>query len=133
SSCSRSSKGSTTARWARSWAAARARLSLSSIAHSAHCGASCTQRTSTEMAFRRYESIVAECLEAMREGASVESCLVRYPQQMERLRPALMLAERLSKTPAAAARPQAKDQSWRKLERRLAELQSGKQPVKFVP
>jgi hypothetical protein len=85
------------------------------------------------MAFRRYDSILAECLEAMREGASVESCLVRYPQQMERLRPALMLAERLLKTPTAAPRQPAKDQGWRKLEKRLTELQSSKQPATFFP
>ncbi len=85
------------------------------------------------MAFRRYESILANCLEAMREGATVEDCIDRYPQHAERLRPSLTLAERVSQTPIAALRPQAKDQGWQKLEKRLAELQSGKRPATFVP
>jgi hypothetical protein len=85
------------------------------------------------MVFRRYESILTNCIDAMRLGASVEECLERYPQQAERLRPALLLAERISQTPPAAVRPNAQAAGWKKVEKRLAELQSGKQPVTFIP
>lgn len=85
------------------------------------------------MAFRRYESILTECVDAMQLGASVEDCLDRYPQQAERLRPALLLAERVSQTPPAQVRPNAQAEGWRKIEKRLTELQSGKRTVTFVP
>jgi hypothetical protein len=85
------------------------------------------------MAFRRYESILANCLEAMRGGATAKDCIDRYPQHAARLRPALTLAEKVSQTPMAALRPQAKDQGWQKLEKRLAELQSGKRTPTFTP
>ena len=57
------------------------------------------------MVFRRYQSILADCIDAMNLGASVEDCLERYPQQAERLRPALLLASRVSQTPMAPVRP----------------------------
>lgn len=85
------------------------------------------------MAFRRYESILTECLDTMRLGATVEDCLERYPQQAQRLRPALLLAERVSQTPPAQVRPNAQAIGWRKIEKRLAELQSGRHPVTFIP
>jgi len=85
------------------------------------------------MAFRRYQSILAECIDAMYLGASVEDCLERYPQQAEKLRPALMLAERVSQTPLAKARPQAQEQGWKRVEKRLAELQTGKPSITLVP
>lgn len=85
------------------------------------------------MAFRRYESILTECLDAMRLGVTVEDCLERYPRQAERLRPAVLLAERVSRTPPAQVRPNAQAVGWKKIEKRLAELQSGRQPVTFIP
>ncbi len=84
------------------------------------------------MAFRRYESVLANCLEAMRLGASVDDCLERYPRQADRLRPVLMLAAQVSLTPMAAPTPMAKDQGWRKLQKRVAELQSRKRPAPFT-
>jgi len=85
------------------------------------------------MVFRRYESILAECIDAMHLGATVEDCLERYPQQANRLRPALLLAERVSQTPPAQVRPSAQAAGWKKIEKRLTELQSAKQPVMYVP
>jgi hypothetical protein len=85
------------------------------------------------VAFRRYESVLAECIDAMHLGATVEDCLERYPRQAERLRPALLLAERVGQTPPAQVRPNAQAEGWKKIEKRLAELQTTKQPVTFGP
>ncbi|MEO8456284.1 MAG: DUF5666 domain-containing protein [Chloroflexota bacterium] len=82
--------------------------------------------------FRRYESILAECIDAMQFGSSVEDCLERYPRQAEKLRPALLLAQKVSKTPQAALRPGAQDIGWKRVEKRLAELQTGQKPT-FIP
>jgi hypothetical protein len=38
---------------------------------------------------------LADCMECLREGESVEACLRRYPQQREKLRPLLELAQAL--------------------------------------
>jgi hypothetical protein len=75
---------------------------------------------------RNFESVLTECLEAMRLGATVEDCLGRYPKQATRLRPALSLAAQVSRTPLVRARPEAESAAWRALQRRATELRTGK-------
>jgi hypothetical protein len=38
---------------------------------------------------------LADCMEFLREGESMEACLERYPEYRERLRPLLEIAEAL--------------------------------------
>jgi hypothetical protein len=39
------------------------------------------------MRFRSFHSILDECVEATQHGATVESCLARYPRHAQRLKP----------------------------------------------
>lgn len=74
---------------------------------------------------RGFESILSECLEAMLHGATVDDCLARYPRQAKKLAPQLAMAAQVSRTPLVAARPEAQEQAWRKLQKRTNELRSG--------
>jgi hypothetical protein len=75
---------------------------------------------------RNFESILSDCLEAMHHGATVDDCLARYPRQARKLAPQLAMAAQVSRTPMAAARPEAQAQAWRALQKRSDELRSGK-------
>jgi hypothetical protein len=79
--------------------------------------------------FRRFETVLSECLEAMRHGATVQDCLERFPRHARKLEPQLALAEKVSRTPLIPARPGAQEQAWRVLQKRVAEIKGGKRPV----
>lgn len=81
------------------------------------------------MAFRRFDSIVNECVGQMRAGATVDQCLARYPRQAERLSPLLALADKVARTPLVSARTQAREQAWTRLSQRTLELRQGKRPA----
>lgn len=74
---------------------------------------------------RRFNSILTECLDLMKAGATVEQCLARYPKQAAKLRPMLSLADKVSQTPLVPARPTAAEQAWTALQKRTAELRAG--------
>lgn len=78
------------------------------------------------MRFRTFHSILDECLESVRRGENVESCLTRYPKHAERLRPLLALSARIQRAPAAAARPWAQATAWDRVRQRAADLRGGK-------
>lgn len=79
--------------------------------------------------FRRgFESILSDCIEAMRMGATMQQCLDRYPRHAQKLAPHLALASTVMRTPPAPVRPAAREQAWRKLQRRTNELHQGKRP-----
>jgi hypothetical protein len=75
---------------------------------------------------RSFESVLSECLDAMRHGATLDDCLARYPRHARRLAPQLALAQKVSRTPLVAARPEAEARAWRAVQARAAELRSGK-------
>jgi hypothetical protein len=78
--------------------------------------------------FRSYQSILLECVDALKGGASVDECVARYPRHAERLEPDLRFAHKVSATPRAAARPGAQDQAWVATQGRIAELRRGDRP-----
>ena len=78
------------------------------------------------MSVRSFRSILTECLESMRGGATVEQCLEQYPKHEKKLRPLLSLAARVRQTPMAAVPPGAQDRAWRSVSERAAELRAGK-------
>ena len=79
--------------------------------------------------FRRsFESILSDCIEAMRLGATVQQCLDRYPREAPKLAPRLSLVNTISRTPLAHAGANAQEQAWRKLQKRAGELRAGKRP-----
>lgn len=47
------------------------------------------------MATTTLSRALADCMECLREGESVEACLKRYPEQREELRPLLKIAQAL--------------------------------------
>lgn len=50
---------------------------------------------------RKIDTILAECLTALENGATVEQCLRRYPQEAEELRPLLEMWAALQQVPPA--------------------------------
>ncbi len=74
---------------------------------------------------RNFESILAECIDTMRLGATVDDCLARYPQHARRLRPQLQMASLVSRTPLAVARPEAEAAAWRAVQKRVKQIQTG--------
>lgn len=77
--------------------------------------------------FRRsFDSILDECLAALRRGESLEDCLARYPQHAQRLRPLLSLALRLGQTPRSEPRPSAQAAAWQRFRLRAAQLRAGR-------
>lgn len=78
------------------------------------------------MRFRTFRGILDECLESVRRGESVDSCLERYPKHADRLRPLLTLSSRIQRAPSAQARPWAQATAWDVVRQRAAELRSGK-------
>ena len=49
----------------------------------------------------RFEQILADCIEALDQGVTIEGCLARYPQHAEQLRPMLLLVADLRGQPKA--------------------------------
>ena len=78
------------------------------------------------MRIRTFRGILDECLESVRRGETVESCLERYPKHAERLRPLLTLSARVKTAPAVEPRPWAKATAWDLVRQRAAELRDGK-------
>ena len=50
----------------------------------------------------RLEDLLAQCLDDMEEGSSVEECLARYPQWRDELEPLLLTAHRIRSAPEVA-------------------------------
>lgn len=78
------------------------------------------------MRFRSFRSVLDECLDSVRQGESVESCLERYPKHAERLKPLLALSTRVQQVPPVQARPWAQATAWDQVRLRAAELRAGK-------
>jgi hypothetical protein len=83
--------------------------------------------------FRSFESVLDECLAAVRSGEPVQACLERYPRYADRLRPLLQLADRISKAPLASPRAAAQARAWQAVQRRAADLRAGKRQLPQVP
>lgn len=77
------------------------------------------------MRVRTFRSVLDECLTAIQQGDTVDACLARYPRQAERLRPLLLLAERIRQTPPQAPRVWARETAWGLVRERAADLRAG--------
>ena len=75
--------------------------------------------------FRRYSSVLDECLEALRAGEAMEHIVARYPRHAARLRSALALAASVQSSPRVTPRAQAREQSWRLVRERAHQLRTG--------
>jgi hypothetical protein len=75
--------------------------------------------------FRRYGSVLDECLAALSAGESMEHIVARYPSHAARLRSALTLAASVQSSPRVAPRAQAREQSWRLVRERAHQLRLG--------
>jgi hypothetical protein len=75
--------------------------------------------------FRRYGSVLDECLDALRAGEPMEQIVARYPRHGARLRSALVLAARVWSSPRVTPRAQAQEQSWRLVRERAHQLRMG--------
>ncbi|HEV8573845.1 MAG TPA: DUF5666 domain-containing protein [Dehalococcoidia bacterium] len=83
------------------------------------------------MALRTFNFILDECLLALKQGESVETCLARYPNHAGRLRPLLLLAETVRNTPIAAPRPWPQSTAWHRVRQRAAELRTPRRRPKL--
>jgi len=79
--------------------------------------------------FRRYGSVLDECLAALRTGESIEHIVARYPRHAPRLRSALTLAARVQSSPRVTPRAQAQEKSWRRVRERAHQLRMGSRRV----
>jgi hypothetical protein len=70
-----------------------------------------------------FEAQLIECLDALEQGASVETLLTRYPDRADQLRPALMAARALSRI-RVAPRPAAESASRQQFLERAAALRT---------
>lgn len=72
----------------------------------------------------KIEVVLAECLDALERGASLETCLARYPEQRTELEPLLRAAWRVRSTPPVATshafRERARDRMVHLLQHRQA-------------
>ena len=84
------------------------------------------------MLFRSFQSILDECLWAIQNGETVETCLGRHPRQANRLLPYLELASRVSQTPNVDPRPIAQATAWTAVRERAGELRAGKRRRRAV-
>jgi hypothetical protein len=75
--------------------------------------------------FRRYSSVLDECLEALRAGEPMEHIVARYPSHAARLRSALTLVASVQSSPRVTPRAQAREQSWRLVRERAHQLRMG--------
>lgn len=78
------------------------------------------------MRIRRFQSVLDECATAVQRGDTVDACLARYPQYADRLRPLLVLTERVRSTPSVAPRSWAQETAWKAVRERAADLRSGR-------
>ena len=75
--------------------------------------------------FRRYSSVLDECLAALRAGEPIERIVARHPRHAARLRSALSLAARVQSSPHVTPRAQAQERSWRLVRERAHQLRTG--------
>lgn len=78
------------------------------------------------MSVRSFHSILTDCLESMRTGATVDECLERFSKHAKRLRPFLVLADRVRQTPMATVPAGAQERAWRNVRDRVVQLRVGK-------
>jgi len=79
----------------------------------------------------RFENILNECLERMRQGESVEQCLARYPEQAAELAPLLQVAAATQKTSSAVQpRPEFKERSRYEIQAQLHGKERKTEPKK---
>lgn len=83
------------------------------------------------MRLRGFNSILDECLAALQQGETVDACLARYPRHADRLRPLLLLAEKVRKTPPSLPRPWPQAAAWQRVRQRAVELRSPQRGFQF--
>jgi len=76
------------------------------------------------MRIQSFDSVLDDCVAALQRGESVQSCLSRYPRHADRLRPLLLLANKVHKTPQAPPRPWPQATAWHRVRQRAADLRS---------
>jgi hypothetical protein len=77
----------------------------------------------------RFENILDECLERLRQGESVEQCLARYPEQAADLAPLLRVAVDSQKASSAVKpRPEFKERARYKIQSNLHDKERKTQP-----
>jgi hypothetical protein len=76
------------------------------------------------------ETVLAECLEALAQGESVESILRRYPAEAAELAPLLRLTVALQRRKLAPSL-QSQHESWQRMEREAAQLRRGNAPQRL--
>ncbi len=80
----------------------------------------------------RFENIVDECLERLRQGESVEQCLARYPELAAELAPLLRVAEASQKASSAVEpRPEFKARARYEIQSQLHDKERKTQPKKL--
>ncbi len=75
--------------------------------------------------FRRYSSVLDECLAALHHGEPIERIVARHPRHATRLRSALSLAARVQSSPRVTPRAEAQERSWRLVRERAHQLRTG--------
>jgi hypothetical protein len=79
----------------------------------------------------RFENILDECLERLRQGEGVEQCLARYPEQAAELEPLLRVAVATQKTSSAVKpRPEFKERSRYEIQSQLHDKERKTEPKK---
>jgi len=79
----------------------------------------------------RFENILEECLERLRQGESMEQCLARYPEQAADLAPLLQVAAATQKTSSAVQpRPEFKERSRYEIQSQLHGKERKTEPKK---
>lgn len=82
----------------------------------------------------RIETILDECLERLRQGDSVEQCLVRYPEQAVDLEPLLRVAMASRNAALSVApRPEFKARARQEIQSRLGDKGRAIEPKKASP
>jgi hypothetical protein len=82
--------------------------------------------------FGSFDSVLDECLAAIRNGEPVQACLERYPSHAERLRPLLEIADKIRGAPAVPPRLPAQTRAWQAMTLRANELRAGKRRLPTV-
>ncbi|MGB3717750.1 MAG: DUF5667 domain-containing protein [Candidatus Promineifilaceae bacterium] len=77
---------------------------------------------------RKIDIILDECLASLQAGDSLESCLNRYPEHAEELKPLLEMAQTVQSIPIPQARPEAV-QAGRQQMLSVVTAKGGSQPV----
>ena len=81
------------------------------------------------MRLRSFRSVLDECVAALQQGETLQSCLDRYPRQATRLRPLLALAQQVGRTPPVVPRLAAQRTSWELVRQRAAQMRRGRRPI----